>query len=247
MRVTARTTALAAVAALATVAALAAGCSSPASPRRAEAPTVAAVGRLPASLATAAGARRVTVATADDLATLAGADLVVYPQQSDVGAERIRAAAGPRATLLPVTARVTVAEVTTDVTRLADALGTGEVARRWLAGFTDEYAAQSHHLHDLAPIPPWTAVVETGLADWAALAGITVVGVYRPASSTAAELAELAAVQPNLLLVDAAHAVEAPRIGAARPVALDAEPGAGLDLTALVRGNADRILTAFAT
>jgi zinc transport system substrate-binding protein len=209
------------------------------------------------ALAKAAGATDVTVIapaiipnqqafqpTADDLAPAKDADHVVFAE-ADGFAAQLKQAAG-NAHQVPLKHVYTLAGVRAEVTELAELFGTQAAANRWLSAFDAEVTNLSTSMEGVAPIPPFTAVAEAGVVQWAEFAGINVVATYGPAPVTTRQLSALKAKKPQLLLANVHLPDATPAIPGAFRVDLTNYPGEDLDLLWVYRTNAERIGASFA-
>jgi zinc transport system substrate-binding protein len=211
---------------------------------------------LAGALAKAAGATDVTVIapaiipnqqafepTAEDLAPARTADHVIFAE-SDTFAGKLKEAAGD-AHQVPIKQVYTLEGVRAEVTKLAELFGTQSAATRWLSAFDTEVTNLSSSMEGVAPIPPFTAVTEVGVAQWAQFGGIKVVGSYGPEPVTPKHLADLTATKPNLILANVHQPKATPNIPGAYRVDLMNYPGEDLDLLEIYRVNAERIGLSF--
>ncbi|MEU3776253.1 zinc ABC transporter substrate-binding protein [Streptomyces sp. NPDC032472] len=241
--------------------ALATGCGSgtgssaaaaPDAPAQAGKPRVVVTTTWEGALAKAAGARDVTVIVPQsvhhapdydpkpsDLAAVAQADFVLYAPFEPYAA-KIKEAAGSKAKLVEVNLDNDPDKVKAEVDELGGLFGTADAATQWKAGFDSEYARLNQELKAAWPggTSP-TAVTQVFTAWSAKLAGATSVGTYGPEAVTPAQLAELAAKKPALVL-DNAHmstGTVLPDSGA-RQVEIVNYPGRDLDLLPVYRNAA---------
>ncbi|MFD9333222.1 metal ABC transporter solute-binding protein, Zn/Mn family [Streptomyces sp. NPDC060028] len=139
-----------------------------------------------------------------DLAAVAKADFVLYAPFEPYAA-KIKQAAGSKAELVEVNLDNDPDKVRAEVARLAALFGTGEAAASWTASFDTEYARLSQDVRAGWPGGRSPAVVSQVFTAWSAkLAGATTVGTYGPEAVTPAQLADLSAKKPALVL-DNAH------------------------------------------
>ncbi|MBK5960066.1 hypothetical protein CCR97_17910 [Rhodoplanes elegans] len=229
-------------------------------------PKVVASTAWAAAFARAAGATRITVVAPasvphppdydpkpSDLAAVADANFVVMAP-FDGFARRLREAAGSAATVITLDLVNAPETVRSEVTRLGQAFGTTAAATAWLRGFDEAYAQlvadTTARRGDARP----KAVVQRFMRPWAELAGLEVVGLYGPGPLQPAQLAELVAKAPDVVVKNAHSEREgAPSAGrtiaeatGARQVALINFPGADQDLLAVFRENARRLGDALA-
>ncbi|MER5929097.1 zinc ABC transporter substrate-binding protein [Streptomyces sp. NPDC002054] len=174
-----------------------------------------------------------------DLAAVAKADFVLYAPFEPYAA-KIKEAAGSKAELVEVNLDNDPEKAGAEVARLAALFGTDEAARKWKSGFDTEYARLNGELKAAWPGGQSPAVVSQVFTAWSAkLAGATTVGTYGPEAVTPAQLAELSAKKPALVL-DNAHmstGTVLPGSGA-RQVKIVNYPGNELDLLAVYRNAA---------
>ncbi|WP_327382032.1 MULTISPECIES: metal ABC transporter solute-binding protein, Zn/Mn family [unclassified Streptomyces] len=177
-----------------------------------------------------------------DLAAVAKADFVLYAPFEPYAA-KIKEAAGSKAKLVEVELDNDPTKASAEVARLAGLFGTPEAATQWKTGFDTEYTKLNKDVQ-----AAWTggkapSVVSQVFTTWAAkLAGATPVGTYGPEAVTPAQLAELAAKKPELVL-DNAHmstGTVLPDSGA-KQVKIVNYPGEDLDLLAVYRNAATEL------
>ncbi|MEU6483574.1 zinc ABC transporter substrate-binding protein [Streptomyces sp. NPDC046887] len=171
-----------------------------------------------------------------DLAAVAAADFVLYAPFEPY-AEKIKEAAGSKAELVEVALDNDPAKVKAEVTRLGEKFGTGAAATAWNKGFDTEYAALGKELKTAWPGGTSPNVVSQVFTTWAAkLAGAEVVGTYGPEPVTPAQLGELSAKKPALVLENA-HMSTGPVLpgSGAEQVAIANYPGDDLDLLPVYR------------
>ncbi|MFE7130123.1 ABC transporter substrate-binding protein [Streptomyces sp. NPDC057638] len=182
-----------------------------------------------------------------DLAAVAEADFVLYAPFEPY-AEKIKEAAGSKAKLVEVNLDNDPGKLTAEVTRLSGLFGTEPDAERWKKEFATEYAQLSEDLRAAWPGGRSPRVVSQVFTTWAAkLAGATTTGTYGPEAVTPAQLAELSARKPALVL-DNAHmstGTVLPGSGA-RHVAIVNYPGDDLDLLPVYRDAAAELKKAMA-
>ncbi|HEU5110360.1 MAG TPA: hypothetical protein VFT95_17610 [Micromonosporaceae bacterium] len=181
--------------------------------------------------------------TDEDLAPAGKAEHVVYAE-TDGFAAALRRAAG-EAHQMSVKPGNTLPEIRTAVTALAEEFGTQAEAARWLTAFESRVNGLAYALRGMAPIPASTAVAAADVAAWAPYAGAEVVATYGPGPVTGAELTELVAKKPKLLLTSVHHPNDVPRIPGAIRVDLVNYPGADLDLLSVFETNGDRMSATF--
>ncbi|MEU6866266.1 zinc ABC transporter substrate-binding protein [Streptomyces sp. NPDC046876] len=174
-----------------------------------------------------------------DLAAVAQADFVLYAPFEPYAA-KIKEAAGSKAKLVEVGLDNDPDKVKAEVDKLGRLFGTADAATQWKAGFDGEYVRLNQELKAAWPggTSP-TAVTQVFTAWSAKLAGATPVGTYGPEAVTPAQLAELSAKKPALVL-DNAHmstGTVLPDSGA-RQVAIVNYPGPDLDLLPVYRNAA---------
>ncbi|GAA0917952.1 metal ABC transporter solute-binding protein, Zn/Mn family [Nonomuraea longicatena] len=175
-----------------------------------------------------------------DLAAVAAADVVLH---ADFGgfAGRLKEAAGSDAKVIEVKLDNSPDRVKAEVAKLGDVFGTGAAAKTWTAAFDAEYAALKRKLSGKSPV-----IVAQAFVAWAAdLTGVRPSGVYGPQPPTAAQLADLAAMKPTLILDNSAMPGGAALADLrAKRVVIDNFPAADHDLIGMYRTNADAILDA---
>ncbi|MFF1408801.1 ABC transporter substrate-binding protein [Streptomyces sp. NPDC058289] len=171
-----------------------------------------------------------------DLAAVAGADFVLYAPFEPYAA-KIKEAAGSKAKLVEVNLDNDADKVRAEVTRLGALFGTQAAAAKWTADFDAEYGQVAKDVQAAWPGGKSPAVVSQVFTAWSAkLAGATTVGTYGPEAVTPAQLAELSAKKPTLVL-DNAHmstGIVLPDSGA-RQVEIVNYPGNDLDLLPVYR------------
>ncbi|MFD0359176.1 metal ABC transporter solute-binding protein, Zn/Mn family [Streptomyces sp. NPDC127110] len=174
-----------------------------------------------------------------DLAAVAKADFVLYAPFEPYAA-KIKEAAGSKAKLVEVNLDNDPDKVKAEVDRLGALFGTADAATKWKSGFDTEYGKLNKDLQAVRPGGKSPAVVSQVFTAWSAkLAGATVVGTYGPEAVTPAQLAELSAKKPALVL-DNAHmstGTVLPDSGA-RQVKIVNYPGEDLDLLPVYRNAA---------
>ncbi|MER6516958.1 metal ABC transporter solute-binding protein, Zn/Mn family [Streptomyces sp. NPDC060334] len=174
-----------------------------------------------------------------DLAAVAKADFVLYAPFEPYAA-KIKEAAGSRAKLVEVNLDNDPDKAKAEVARLAGLFGTQGAAAKWTASFDTEYAALVKDVQSARPGGKSPSVVSQVFTTWAAkLSGAAPVGTYGPEAVTPAQLAELSAKKPALVL-DNAHmttGVVLPDSGA-KQVEIVNYPGADLELLPVYRNAA---------
>ncbi|MEV3992666.1 zinc ABC transporter substrate-binding protein [Streptomyces sp. NPDC049837] len=182
-----------------------------------------------------------------DLAAVAEADFVLYAPFEPY-AEKIKEAAGSKAELVEVALDNDADKVTAEVARLGEKFGTRDAAAKWKASFGTEYAKLQADLKAAWPGGKAPVVVSQVFTAWSAkMAGANVVGTYGPEAVTAAQLAELSAKKPALVL-DNAHmstGVALPGAGV-KQVKIVNYPGEDLDLLPVYRNAATAVKRAMA-
>ncbi|MEU6296246.1 metal ABC transporter solute-binding protein, Zn/Mn family [Streptomyces erythrochromogenes] len=183
-----------------------------------------------------------------DLAAVAKADFVLYAPFEPYAA-KIKEAAGSKAKLVEVELDNDPAKVSAEVGRLAGLFGTAESAAQWKTGFDAEYTKLNQDLQAAWPGGRSPSVVTQVFTAWSAkLAGATTVGTYGPEAVTPAQLAELSAKKPALVL-DNAHmstGTVLPDSGA-KQLKIVNYPGDDLDLLPVYRNAAAELKKAMAT
>ncbi|WP_327265553.1 ABC transporter substrate-binding protein [Streptomyces sp. NBC_01232] len=174
-----------------------------------------------------------------DLAAVAKADFVLYAPFEPYAA-KIKEAAGSKAKLVEVNLDNDPDKAAAEVARLAGLFGTGDAATRWKTDFDTQYAQLNKEVQAGWPGGRSPSVVTQVFTAWSAkLAGATTVGTYGPEAVTPAQLAELSAKKPELVL-DNAHmstGTVLPDSGA-KQVKIVNYPGEDLDLLAVYRNAA---------
>ena len=179
-----------------------------------------------------------------DLAAAADADLVVYAEFESF-ATRLTEAAGGDVPTFAITLENTAATIESEVMRLAEELGTTDVARANLDELLPQLAELGADAATKIPADAPVIVSQVFMSYWADWAGLTSVGTFGPAPMSAGELADLMGMSPTLVFdnhhVPGGHAFEAegtPRIE------LINYPGDDLDLLAVFQHNHDLIVSA---
>lgn len=174
-----------------------------------------------------------------DLAAVATADFVLYAPFEPYAA-KIKEAAGSKARLVEVNLDNDPDKVKAEVDKLSALFGTPEAATRWKTAFGTEYARLAEDVQAARPGGASPSVVTQVFTTWAAkLAGATPVGTFGPEAVTPAQLAELSAKKPSLVL-DNAHmstGTVLPDSGA-KQVRIVNYPGGDLDLLPVYRNAA---------
>lgn len=174
-----------------------------------------------------------------DLAAVGKADFVLYAPFEPYAA-KIKEAAGSKAELVEVDLDNDADKVKAEVARLGALFGTEESAAKWAASFDAEYAKLSKDVQGSWPGGKSPALVSQVFTVWSAkLAGAAPVGTYGPEAVTPAQLAELSAKKPSLVLDNAHMSTGAvlPDSGA-RQIEIVNYPGADLDLLPVYRNAA---------
>lgn len=253
------------IAALAGVLAFAVGCGAQDStePGGAGAPDVSgkkvvAASTWEAAFAKAAGAKDISVIVpssvthiADydpkpsDLSAIASADLVLYAEFEGF-AGKLKEAAGSEAKLLPVNLDNSPDVVRAEVRKLAGELGTTAEAEAWLGQYDKTISEAETTLKSawVGGKPP--KVVAQAFVTYAAkLAGAELLGTYGPQPVTPAQLAELTAKNPELVLDNVHMSTGTVMPGStAKQVKIINYPGADYDLLGVYRTNVDEIVKA---
>ncbi|MFF3013275.1 ABC transporter substrate-binding protein [Streptomyces sp. NPDC057939] len=182
-----------------------------------------------------------------DLAAVARADFVLYAPFEPYAA-KIKEAAGSKAKLVEVNLDNDPDAVRAEVAELSRLFGTEEAASRWKSGFDTSYARLNEEVRAAWPGGRSPSVVAQVFTGWSAkLAGATTVGTYGPEAVTPAQLAELSAKKPALVL-DNAHmstGTVLPDSGA-KQVSIVNYPGEDLDLLPVYRNAAAELKKAMA-
>ncbi|WP_103503440.1 MULTISPECIES: metal ABC transporter solute-binding protein, Zn/Mn family [Streptomyces] len=182
-----------------------------------------------------------------DLAAIAEADFVLYAPFEPY-AEQIRDAAGSGAELVEVDLDNDPDVVSAEVARLGALFGTESAAQEWNESFESELGELNSAIEDSWPDGESPRVVTQVYTGWAAkLAGATTVGTYGPEAVTPAQLAELSAEEPDLVL-DNAHMSTGEVLPGSGAVQLDVVnyPGDDLDLLTVYRDLAEQLQQALA-
>lgn len=178
-----------------------------------------------------------------DLVSVSGADYVLFAE-FDGFAAKIKEAAGGNGKLVPVELENTPAKITSEVNRLAAMFGTQAAATTWLAAFDSEYAKLSGEVKAKLPSPAPSAVSHLFMAYWGDFAGIQVAGTYGPQPVSPAQLQELTAKKPALVLANAHVAGANAEIEGAKRVDIVNYPKDDLDLLGVFRANAAALTAA---
>nr|WSX50652.1 metal ABC transporter substrate-binding protein [Streptomyces sp. NBC_00974] len=171
-----------------------------------------------------------------DLAAVGKADFVLYAPFEPYAA-KIKEAAGSKAELVEVNLDNDTDKVKAEVARLGKLFGTEDTAAQWTAAFDAEYGRVSKDVQASWPDGKSPSVVSQVFSTWSAkLAGATTVGTYGPEAVTPAQLAELSAKKPALVL-DNAHMSTGKVLpdSGARQVEIVNYPGNDLDLLPVYR------------
>ncbi|MEV6227813.1 zinc ABC transporter substrate-binding protein [Saccharopolyspora shandongensis] len=180
-----------------------------------------------------------------DLAAVADADIVLYaPFEGFVG--KLRDAGGSKAQLVEMQLDNSPENVRAQVSNLAGMLGTHDKAELWLHDFDKTVQDVSGRMRAAWPNgKPPRVVAQAYVTYIAQLAGADVVGTYGPQPVTPAQLADLSAKQPDLVL-DNAHMSTGPVLpgSPAKQVSLINYPEENLDLLDVYRTDAQRIVEA---
>ncbi|MET9958260.1 zinc ABC transporter substrate-binding protein [Streptomyces sp. NPDC006326] len=183
-----------------------------------------------------------------DLAAVAKADFVLYAPFEPYAA-KIKEAAGSKAKLVEVNLDNHPDKVKAEVDKLGGLFGTTDAATTWKTGFDAEYGKLNKDLQAAWPAGKSPNVVTQVFTAWAAkLAGATTVGTYGPEAVTPAQLAELSAKKPALVL-DNAHmstGTVLPDSGA-KQIKIVNYPGEDLDLLPVYRNAAAELKKAMST
>ncbi|WP_046776580.1 metal ABC transporter solute-binding protein, Zn/Mn family [Streptomyces yangpuensis] len=183
-----------------------------------------------------------------DLAAVAKADFVLYAPFEPYAA-KIKEAAGSGAKLVEVELDNDPDKVSAEVGRLAGLFGTADAAAQWKTGFDAEYTKLNKELQAGWPGGRSPSVVTQVFTAWSAkLAGATTVGTFGPEAVTPAQLAELAAKKPSLVL-DNAHMSTGAVLpdSDAKQVKIVNYPGDDLDLLPVYRYAAAELKKAMGT
>lgn len=223
-------------------------------------PVVVATTTWQGAFASAAGIEEVTVIVPQsvhhapdydpkpsDLAAIAEADFVLYAPFEPY-AEQIKDAAGSDAELVEVDLNNDPEVVTAEIARLGALFGTEQTAEQWNETFESEIAELNSAIENSWPGEESPRVVAQVFTGWAAkLAGATTVGTYGPESVTPAQLAELSAEEPDLVL-DNAHMSTGEVLPGTDAVQIDVVnyPGDDLDLLTVYRDVAEQLREALA-
>ncbi|WP_283134830.1 metal ABC transporter solute-binding protein, Zn/Mn family [Rhizohabitans arisaemae] len=179
-----------------------------------------------------------------DLAKIAQADVVLYAAFEGF-AGKLKEAAGSKAKLIEVALDNNPDKVKAEVFRLGDQFGTLAAARRWVDAFDGEYAGLKQSVSGATQGKPPVVVAQAFVA-WAAdLVGTAPAGVYGPQPPTPAQIAELVAKRPQLILDNSAMpGGDALADVRAKRVVINNFPDRSLDLIALYRANANALIAA---
>ncbi|MFE2284649.1 metal ABC transporter solute-binding protein, Zn/Mn family [Streptomyces sp. NPDC059443] len=171
-----------------------------------------------------------------DLVAVSKADFVLYAPFEPY-APKIKEAAGSKAQLVEVGLDNDPDKVKSEVTRLGKLFGTEAAAAKWTASFDTEYGRVSKEVQASWPGGKSPAVISQVFSTWSAkLAGATTVGTYGPEAVTPAQLADLSAKKP-LLVLDNAHMSTGPVLpgSGAKQVEIVNYPAEDLDLLPVYR------------
>jgi iron complex transport system substrate-binding protein len=176
--------------------------------------------------------------TASDLAAVADADFVVMAGFEGF-AERLSEAAGD-AEVLTVMPSYTPATLKPEIDKLAAAFGTEDIAAENFAAYEAGWNESLTGLQAATADSTQVVVAQVFVTEWATFAGFEVAGTYGPAPATATEIADLADLDPTLVL-DNVHMGGGAEIADntdATLVSLANFPGDELDLLSVVDDNA---------
>ncbi len=210
------------------------------------------------ALAKAAGATDITVIVpasvvhaADydpkpsDLVAVADADLVLYAEFEGF-AGKLKEAAGGDAKVEAVQLDNAPDVVRSEVRRLAAVLETTEAAEKWLTEFDNTLARVKEQVTGASQDGAAPKVVSQAfVAYMATIADVELVGTYGPEPVTPAQLADLAAKQPDLVFdnVHMSTGTVLPQSSATQ-VKIINYPGDDLDLLSVFTTNAEEITKA---
>ncbi|MBM7775537.1 zinc transport system substrate-binding protein [Actinokineospora baliensis] len=173
-----------------------------------------------------------------DLVAVGEADLVLYAEFEGF-AGKLKEAAGGDARVEPVVLDNKPDVVRSEVRRLADLLGTKQAAEAWITEF-------DRTITGISGKRGGRVVSQAFVAYMAEITGLEVVGTYGPQPITPAQVADLTAAKPDLVL-DNAHMPTSGGVlpdAGAKQVEIVNYPGPDLDLLRVYTTNAERIVTA---
>ncbi|GAA2980204.1 metal ABC transporter substrate-binding protein [Actinokineospora diospyrosa] len=173
-----------------------------------------------------------------DLVAVSEADVVLYAEFEGF-AGKLKEAAGGDARVEAVVLDNKPDVVRSEVRKLAALLDTKQAAEEWIAKF-------DRKISELSVRSKGKVVSQAFVTYMAEITGLEVVGTFGPQPITPAQVADLAAKEPALVL-DNAHMPTSggvlPDTGA-KQVEIVNYPGADLDLLSVYTTNADRITAA---
>ena len=180
-----------------------------------------------------------------DLAAIAKADYVLVAGFEGF-ATRMKEASGSRAEIINVHVDNQPENIRKQVRQLAERFGTQQAANAWLARFDQRVAELRKNIAAAMPQPAPRAVSQIWMAYWAPFASMELAGTYGPRPVTASELARLAALKPDVLILNA-H-VQSNHVfndlPARKIVLYNFPPANNIDLIAIFERNAHAIIEA---
>lgn len=180
-----------------------------------------------------------------DLAAIAQADYVLVAGFEGF-ATRMKEASGSRAQVISVQVDNQPANIKRQVMALAEKFGTQAAATAWIARFEHRLAELQKDIAAAVPKPAPRAISQIWMAYWVPFAQMQLAGTYGPKPITASELAKLAALKPDVVILNA-H-VQSNNVfndlPAKKVVLHNFPPANNIDLIAIFERNAQAIIQA---
>ena len=180
-----------------------------------------------------------------DLAAIAKADFVLAAGFEGF-ASRMKEASGSRAEVVYFHVDNQPENIKKQVMLLAEKFGTQAAARAWIARFDKRLAELRQEITTAMPQPAPRAVAQMWMAYWVPFAHMELAGTYGPKPVTASELAKLAAIKPDFIIINA-HTQGRNLFDdfAAKQIVLyNFPPDNNIDLLAIFERNAQAIIQA---
>lgn len=137
-----------------------------------------------------------------DLAAIAKADFVLVAGFEGF-ASRMKEASGSRAEIINIRVDNQPQNIRQQVMQLAEKFGTKQAAHAWIARFDKRLAELEKEIAAAVPQPAPTAIANRWMDYWVPFARMRLVGTYGPKPMTASELARLAALNPDFIIINA--------------------------------------------
>ena len=137
-----------------------------------------------------------------DLAAIAKADFVLAAGFEGF-ASRMKEASGSKAEVINFHVDNKPENIKKQVMMLAEKFGTQKAATAWIARFDKRIAELGQEIGRAIPQPAPKAVAQMWMTYWVPFAGMELAGTYGPKPTTASELAKLAAIKPDFIIINA--------------------------------------------